>query len=394
MSESYEERQKRINRERQQRFRLKNKEKLAVERAKDREIIRKYKQNEIPPPPAPAPAPVVVQPQDIILHKDKRRTIKVKKTIFTQEVVIQKLTDYQPMKSENTRANYIRDAKGLFRITGCPDLGSCLKNFDKIKHEIETARQIKDPTKFYDVNSKKQFIQSIVWLLTHFDIKIEPEVRQKYDEYFAIYKQLSNDLREEKQGKKELGEGAVPPVNTILKSVEDKFGENSKQFMIASFYKNAPMRDDFAGLVVIPSIRKNENSNTNYVIVPRQENQKCTLVIQKYKTDKLYGILKFQLDDKTTSLLRNYIKKHKIEYDGKLFPEYSKDSMSSYVSSFMKKCGYTGEGGINFLRHAIATEDFQKNNLTAEEKVKLSRRLGHSVVANYNYLRKVADPKN
>ena len=388
--ESYEERQKRINRERQQRFRSKNKARLAEERAKDREIVRNYKNQHQPVPPASAPE---VQPQDIVLHKDKRRTIKVKKTIFTEDVVIQKLRDYQPMKSETTREQYIRDAKGLFRVTGCPDLGGCLKNFEKIKHEIETARQKKDPTKTYGVNQKKQFIQSIVWLLTHFEIKIEPETRQKYDEYFAIYKQLSLELGKEKIEKKERGGGAVDSVNTILKKVEDKFGESSKQYMIASFYKFAPMRDDFAGLVVIPSIRNNDNSKMNYCIVPRQEKQKCTLVIQKYKTDKLYGILKFQLDNKTSTLLRNYIKKRKVQYDGKLFPEYKKDAMSSYISGFMKKVGYLGEGGINYLRHAVVTEEFKDHeNLTAEEKVKLSRRLAHSVVAQYQYLRQIADP--
>jgi len=390
MNESYEEHQKRINRERQQRFRLKNKEKIAEQRAKDREILRQYKEQHSP---APEPAVVpVVQPQPVVntRNKTKTKTVKEKRTIFSQDVVIQKLKEYSGIKNENTRATYIRDAKALFRMTGCPDLEGCLKNFDKIKNEIETAKQIKDPTKLYDVNSKKQVFQSIVWLITHFEIHINPELKQKYKEIFEVYKVKSAEQREEKQGNESAGKGAVAPVNTILKTVEDKYGEDSKQFLIVSFYKNAPVRDNFAGLVVIPSIRKNDNTETNYVVVPRQENQKCTLVIQKYKTDKLYGILKFQLDERTSTLLRNYIKKKKVQYDGKLFPEYKKDSMSSYISNFMKTSGFTGEGGVNYIRHSIATEDFSKHNLTAEERVKLSNKLGHSVIANYNYVRKVA----
>ena len=67
--------------------------------------------------------------------------------------------------------------------------------------------------------------------------------------------------------------------------------------------------------------------------------------------------------------------------------------MSSYIRNFVKSCGYTGEGGINFLRHSIASEDFNKHNLTAEEKVKLSRKLGHSIVAQLNYIRQIADSK-
>ena len=390
MSESYEERQKRINRERQQRFRAANKERLAEERAKDREVVRKYKQGlALPPPPAP-----IVQSVPVVVpnNKDKNKTKKTTKTTFSEEVVIKMVTEYPNMK-ESTRTEYIKTVKKLFRVTKCPDLASCLKNFDKIKHEIETAKQVVNPTEGYGLNSKKTDYQIILWLIDHLHITIPPETRQKYNEIFAVYQQKSIQLTKEKENNKNRGQGAVPPIDTIMKTVEAKFGENSKQNMVANFYRNAPMRDDFAGLIVISSIRKNENSETNYAIVPTRENQKCTLVIQKYKTQKLYGVLKFQLDDKTSTILRNYIKKKKIEYDKKLFPEYTKDVMSSYISTFMKKCGFAlDEGGINFLRHSIVTDEFKDHeNLSAEDKVRLSRRLWHSVVAQYRYLRQLDD---
>jgi hypothetical protein len=73
--------------------------------------------------------------------------------------------------------------------------------------------------------------------------------------------------------------------------------------LVTSFYKDAPMRDNMGGLVVIPSIRNNDNSETNYAIVPRQPDKKCVLVFNEYKTDKKYGQLKFTLNDKNSALL-------------------------------------------------------------------------------------------
>jgi len=288
MSESYEERQKRINRERQQRFRAANKERLSEERAKEREIVRKYKQGLALPPP---PAPVVQQPAPVVVPKTNKT--KTKKIIFSKDVVIQMVKEYPNMK-ESTQVEYIKTVNKLFRINDCADLSTCLKHFEKIKQGIETAKQLVKPTEVYGLNSKKTDYQII---------PIPPETKQKYNQIFAVYQQKSIQLTEERKKNKKTGQGAVPPVDTIMKTVEAKFGENSKQNMTGNFYRNAPMRDDFAGLIVISSIRKNDNSETNYAIVPTRENQKCTLVIQKYKTDKLYGILKFELDNKTSTLL-------------------------------------------------------------------------------------------
>jgi len=394
MTESYEDHQKRMNRERQRRFYAANKDRIKEQKIKDRADLKAFREGNkpaSPSPPTPATAPVVqrqVQPEVVA---NNRLKIKVKKVIFSENVVIQKLKEY-PMDSEATRDQYIKTTKKLFRITGCPDLGNCLKNFEKIKNEIETAKQVRDPTEVYGLNSKKTDYEIIVWLIDHFEIKIPLETKQKYKEIFAIYKVKSVELQKKKQANEEtVGKGSMPPVNTITNKVEKKYGEDSKQFLIVLFYKNAPMRDDFGSLIVVQSLRKNDNTNQNYVVVPRQENQKCTLVIQKYKTDKLYGILKFQLDQKTSTLLRNYIKKKKVEYDSRLFPEYKNGKMSSYISNFMKSCGFVGDGGVNFLRHAIFSEDVNGRNLSAEEIVRLSHRAGHSVVAHYGYVRKVVD---
>ena len=389
--ESYEERQKRINRERQQCFRAKNKARLAEERARDREIVRNYKKQHQPTPPAPAPAPApVVQPQNIIINRDNRRTIKikVKKIIYNQEVVMKMIHDSTSF-SDETKVRYTKEVKAVFRVTQCEDLLKCLSNFDKIKKELESAKQIRKPEEDYGVNTIKKFIEGVLVVIDKIKVPVSVDILNKYREILEIYKQKSIALREGQQEAKEAGSGAVVFIDTILKTVEDKFGMNSKPFLITSFYKDAPMRDNMGGLVLIPSIRNNDDSKTNYAIVPRQEKQNCILVFNEYKTDKKYGQLKFTLNKQTSDLLRKYIKKHGINYDNRLFPEYSTGKMSSYISNYMKRCGFTGEGGINYMRHSIATEDFNRHDLTPEMKVKLSRKMGHSVVASFHYIRKI-----
>jgi hypothetical protein len=382
--ETYEQKNKRLSRERSARYRAANRERLAEERKINKEILKAYKEGKELPPPPPAPVVQPVVPAVVVNKKTNN-----KKVVFTQDVVIQKLKELDIAK-EKTRKKYINDIKTVFTITQCPDLGSCLKQFDKIKKELDNAKQKKDPTKDYSINSKKAFIQSIVFIIDKLEIPLDPELRKKYVEYFAVYKVKSSDLTKEKKDSEQLTSGAVVPFHSIQKNVIDKYGEDSKQNLILSFYKFAPMRDDFGSLEVIASSRNDKDSTTNYLLIPRQDKQNCSLVINSYKTDKRYGVLKFKFDKTTSDLVRKYVKKNNIEYNSKLFPENKSGELSSYIGKFLKTAN-VAEGNINYLRHVIFTEDLNRYDLTPEEIVRLATRAGHSVVAHYQYVRKLIE---
>ena len=85
---------------------------------------------------------------------------------------------------DSKRKKYIVDIKTFFRITGCDDLEHCLKSFSKIKRVLETSKQLINASKKYAINSKKGFIQSIVYEYWYFKSAFEPAFKT------AIYRLL------------------------------------------------------------------------------------------------------------------------------------------------------------------------------------------------------------
>jgi hypothetical protein len=379
MTQTYEEKVKEQNKMRQRKFYAANKERIKDKKKQDRADLKAFRSGDkVQSSPPPEPESPVHQPAVV----EQSRSTKI---LYNQDVIM-KMIQNSTTLSDETKERYRKEVKALFRVTKCDDLLKCLSNFKKIKKELETSKMIIDPTKTYSVNTIKKFIEGVLVIIDKIGVPVKNDIANQYRELLEIYKLNSTAKREAEQAAKEAGAGAIVFIDTILEKVEEKFGKNSKQYLVTSFYKDAPMRDNMGGLIVIPSIRQNDNSKTNYAVVPRKGD--CILVFNQYKTDKRYGQLKFTLNKQTSELLRNYINKHGVTYDNKLFPEYSKGKMSSFIGGYLKKCGFE-DGNINYIRHSVATEDFDKHNLTPEEKVRLSRKMAHSVVCSYHYIRKI-----
>jgi hypothetical protein len=378
MTQTYEEKVKEQNKMRQRKFYAANKERIKEKKKQDRADLKAFRSGDRV---QSSPAPERESPVQQLAVVEQSRSTKI---LYNQDVVLKMIED--STFSDEIKERYRKEVKALFRVTKCGDLLKCLSNYKKIKKELETSKMIIDPTKTYSVNTIKKFIEGVLVVIDKVGVPVKNDVANQYRELLDIYKLKSTAKREAEQAAKEAGSGAIVFIDSILEKVEEKFGKESKQYLVTSFYKDAPMRDNMASLVVIPSIRQNDNSKTNYAVVPRKGD--CSLVFNQYKTDKRYGQLKFTLNKQTSELLRNYIDKQGVTYNNKLFPEYSKGKMSSFIGDYLKKCGFK-DGNINYIRHSVATEDFNKNNLSPEEKVRLSRKMAHSVVASYHYIRKI-----
>ena len=58
------------------------------------------------------------------------------------------------------------------------------------------------------------------------------------------------------------------------------------------------------------------------ILPPKTGN--ASILIQKHKTKRVNGDIKFTFDDKVTKLIRNYVKMCKIKYDDKQFGDLKK----------------------------------------------------------------------
>lgn len=313
------------------------------------------------PPPAPAPAPRGAKPK------------------FDQESVIQALKDATDFKSEATRKNYISNMKSIFRITNCPTLQKCLANFDKIKKSIEEGVQVNG--KLYSLNSKKGFFQAIVYVIDHLHIPVDDAVKEKYRVLMQVY---VGNSKIQTDNRKTDPQYAVMPFSTYMDKIKSEFGEKSKQFLIASLYNEVTVRDDF-NLEIVGSERDIKTGTQNYLVVPRLVKTNCTVVIQSYKTDKKYGVIKVKTTTALSKQIREWMQDNKLTDGNKLFPN---KTLSDFVSTMNKSIGAM-TGGINYIRQSKITEVLSKQVMTDEDKILFARRMGHSPLAQLKYVRAV-----
>ena len=173
-------------------------------------------------------------------------------------------------------------------------------------------------------------------------------------------------------------------LEVYLDKIKIAFGEESKEFLIASMYQQVTARDDFQ-LYIVDRLGKTNNRERNFLVLPRKGT--CTIVLNHYKTAFRYKQYKKEVDANLTILLRNYIAKHKIDYDHLLFPE---PLLGPFVKKMHKEIGVSGS--INSIRH-IVISDMLKNykNMTLEQKLSSARQAMHSHLTDTDYVRLIRE---
>jgi hypothetical protein len=307
------------------------------------------------------------------------KTKKGAKPKFDEASVIQLLQDATDFKSESTRKNYINSMRVIFRITNCPTLPKCLANFDKIKKSIEEGVQVNG--KPYSLNSKKALFQAIVYVIDHLHVPLADATVEKYKVIMQLYVGNSKKQTDDRKSDPAF---AVMPYSTYMNKIKTEFGEKSKQFLVASLYNEVTVRDDF-NLEIVSSEREVKNTEQNYVIIPRVVKTNCTIVIQSYKTDAKYGIIKVKTSTALSKQIRDWSQENKLTDGMKLF---TNKSLSDFVSTMNKSVGAM-TGGINYIRQSKITEALGKQVMSDEDKIRFSRRMAHSPMAQLKYVRAI-----
>lgn len=113
-------------------------------------------------------------------------------------------------------------------------------------------------------------------------------------------------------------------------------------------------------------------------------------LLNDYKTSKIYEKQIFTLSVELADLLTKYIDKH--ELTDLLFPTHVKKGLSQTVISMNKKIGVVG--GINTIRKMKISTFLQQDNLTAEDRLKQSRSMCHSIGVQQKYRRGIKKRRN
>ncbi len=265
------------------------------------------------------------------------------------------------VENVNSQRNYIHSAKNIYDILKTDNLFKSLKNFKKVIYTIKTVSKITDENTGYSVNTIKQLFQTILKLITMYDMKISANARQAYQDEFDIYKIESSNQTEKKKVENELLN-----FDEYMKLVKSKFGEDSREYLTIALYKVNTFRDDLGNLYIVDEIPKQMNMEINYIVVPKNKNINITILLNAYKTAKKYGQEQIPVNREYSKLIRNYIEKQNLKYNDYLF---NTKSLSKYISNFNKKLGlnYT----INTIRKMKISSELSTDEAVNNAKLRL-----------------------
>ena len=216
-------------------------------------------------------------------------------------------------------------------------------------------------------------MESFLYCLDNLDINLDEKIREKYQDYCSTLKLSSNDELVDK--KKE----SVIQWDVYEKRVKDKFGVDSKEYLMIMLHSICNALDNFDLYIRNDPHAIKDDKTKNYLIC---EDGKYALCMQSYKTstDKPVYII---VSKEVNILLDLYIKKHEIK--DRLFPS-KRGLNTSFVAGMHKKMDVNG--AINMIRHIIVSTQINKG-LTNEEKVALSKNSFHSINTQIDYKRNI-----
>jgi len=324
-------------------------------------------------------APVDYAPKQIPIQKSGALTLTMIEEGLRQQNADSKST-------ESTTKQNLSNAKSLKRILNIGnDWRNAFNNYAAVIQSMNNAKM--ESGKEYAPNSRQTFLALIAKLLDnkflHFNADAETR-KQFKDQYQSRKQALKTDLVE-KNAKED-----VPHYTDYLNRVEKKFGKDSKEFLVASIYKEVGARDNLQ-LERVNSIDDTKDGHKNYIVIPPAG--KVTIVLNNYKTQGKFKTLQYTLTESLSALVRAYCKENKVKQNEYLIGD---SKLSQFISNFGSQLNYPkGEPfAVNKLRKmGTSTELYEYKKKYGKEppadiRAELANRFAHSIEAqklNYEF---------
>ena len=374
-----------------------NKEAIAERRKAQRAECRKAMGKEPAPAPAPAPAPKAPavakkapapEPVPVEAPAPQRMTVKRPITVaqakakadakskkMNYEQAVEIIDSSDAIQSDASRVLYRNHLKTVYSMLECKDLITCFTDAEETIAKIDDAKQKRDPTKGYAINSKKSFVQLILKLSDVLSIPLSKETKQAYVDAFDALK-----LDSAKQTEVRIEEGKKEEQLTFadyLPQVAETFGENSTEYLVASLYSVHGFRDNLQLRIVKAPDAKGDNQ----LILPVKRGEPYKILLSQYKTGNKYGPKTITLPDDISKRIALYTAKNKKQLGGSLF---GTDKLSGFISKFNKEMGLPVS--INTYRQMLVSPVI--DGMDSKERVELAKKMGHSVATSAHYKQK------
>lgn len=309
-------------------------------------------------------------------------------TIFNLATIIEKLK-HVSCHEETTKKKNINLAKTIFRILEISpddDLSNWLVDFDMVKSKINNA--IDPKTKIlYKVGTTKGYFEFLLVMRRHIGLPMDDELYKKYDDYNKIMKMKNLNINIEKQNSED---GNVIYFPSYIDKIKQKYGVDSKEYLIIRIYEKCTCRDNLAGLKIVDNLEQTSDKKINYLFTGETNYR---IILNKYKTKSTYGILVYNLGASLTTLIKKYIIKNKLIHY--LFPSRGKiDTPLKSLGDFIAKMGdflnLKERMNINGIRHSYVSYYEEKYpNMTPERRLKFSKHMAHGTTMAAYYKRMI-----
>ena len=160
--------------------------------------------------------------------------------------------------------------------------------------------------------------------MDNIDIQLDIDIRTKYQDYYDKLKIISID---------QLNVSKTSQLNEIMhfedyrNKILERYGKDSKEFLMIKLYETACARDDFNIYIVYDIEETKRDKTKNYLVMT---NEYYVICIQNYKTSKEKESVYVKVPDDVKELINNYVNKHDIT--DRLFP--TKSGTFTYTASF------------------------------------------------------------
>jgi hypothetical protein len=320
---------------------------------------------------------------------------------MNNNILIEKLKDFKPNLKVNSINTYLTNIHKLNRhFNNLDKTDTNITNLDFLENFDDVMNEINKETN----NTKKNRLIAIVCILKSLD-KDKDLIKKYQDEMTntALEQQTKDKKQEltEKQKKNWVDyEDIIKLTNILFDKIrlgkileKDNLNRSEynllQEYILIRFYINFPIRNDLNNVKVIND-KKDDDKENNFLLV---ENNKMTFILNKYKTDKIYGSIKYDIDKKFSKIINIFLKHNKSGYF--ITKMNMKDPITSNgITKLLNKIfqnNLNKKISTSMLRHIIITHD-KKNDPTIKElekkKKEIEKKYLHSGDMN-NLYRKI-----
>jgi hypothetical protein len=215
----------------------------------------------------------------------------------------------------------------------------------------------------------KGLFQVILKIIEFYKMPLSEKAKEAYIEQFELLKIDSTTQTEKKKETIELLD-----FDEYLKMVKNKFGENSKPFLIVSLFMVSGFRDDFQ-MIVLNKQPEIMDKQQNYIIIPSDTRQKVKILLNQYKTVGKYGSEIIEVNKDISKLIRNYITNNNIIFGDNLFKSIS---LSNYVRKFNREMDLNYS--LNTIRKMVVSSELNAVDaiIDSSKRLKLAKKMHHN----------------